>query len=89
MLIDIHSEQDITKIEHFILKRLNSRRVDASIFKSKSYIDLRTTIINILDTNLGDNKYPRHFYFHNENLFLSILSSKPIIVWCGEKEWTL
>ena len=88
MIFQIKSENDLRQVELQLLCLLRSSRLDASLFKSKSYIDMKKQIFHLLESDIEcDKSLPNQFYFHNENIVISILSTKPILVWCGEKEW--
>lgn len=83
MLVEIKKQSDIDDLEHAIRATLGAQRLDVSVLRSKPYIDLRQKLLRHLD---GTEAVAMSAYFSGENLVLRVLSTEPLLVWCGCKE---
>lgn len=85
MIIEIHTTQDLTKLEEAVAAHVGAQRLDVSILRSRPYITFRQNIVKSLEC--PDTPAPQgNVYFSGEQLLLRQLCSRPITVWCGVKD---
>lgn len=85
MLIEIKTEEDLQKLEDAIRDAVGAQRMDVSVLRSRPYIELRQNLIKLLDQS--ELKSPIDTtYFANEATVLRIVTTRPLLVWCGHKD---
>lgn len=85
MLIEIKNEEDLQKLEDAIRDAVGAQRMDVSVLRSRPYIELRQNLMRLLDQS--EPKSPIDAtYFANETTVLRIVTTRPLLVWCGHKD---
>ena len=86
MIFEIQNESDIVKLELFCLSFVGSERLDSSILRSHSFLELKNCILRRLEKNMTlPLELPYTFYFCDQNLIITIIHLKPILVYVGSK----
>jgi hypothetical protein len=83
MLVEIRCEEDLGTLESAILSLIGAQRLDASVLRSKPYIDMRQKILRDLHT--GGRSCSLQSACMDE-LVLRVVSSSPILVWCDKRD---